>query len=183
MQYLECSRSRVYQVNLASRRLFSALIHFPCHSQKLQHAGLGLFTYSPLAGGFLSGKYTRDNPTGTVDVQDGRMASFDSLSPFAGDREVGETVVEKLRNIAAEREATPAQIALAWVLAKPFVTSVILGTSNQRQLASNIEVANLHLSPEEVEALNTLSALKPLYPYTLHASSNDPQRAQALHRG
>ena len=132
----------------------------------LQHAGLGLLTYSPLAGGFLSGKYTRDNPTGTVDGQEGRMASFDVLSPFAGDREMGETVVEKLRAIAAEREATPAQIALAWVLAKPVVTSVVLGASNQRQLASNIEVASLQLSPEDVEALDALSALNPLYPYT-----------------
>ncbi len=148
----------------------------------LQHAGLGLLTYSPLAGGFLSGKYTRDNPTGTVDGQDGRMASFDILSPFAGDREMGEIVVEQLRKIAAEREATPAQIALAWVLAKPFVTSVILGASNQRQFSSNIAVTNLQLSQEEVEALDALSALKLLYPYTLHASSNDPQRAQALHR-
>ena len=146
----------------------------------LQHTGLGLLTYSPLAGGFLSGKYTRENPTGNDEGRDGRMATFDVLSAYSIDRETGENVVEKLRAIAAHREATPAQVALAWILAKPFVTSIILGASNLRQFSDNVKASSQHLSQEEVEELDALTALKPLYPYTLSSGSGDPVREQAL---
>ena len=147
----------------------------------LQHTGLGLLTYSPLAGGFLSGKYTRENPTGNDNGQDGRMASFDTLAAYSIERATGEAVVEKLRTIAAQHEATPAQVALAWVLAKPFVTSVIIGASKLQQFSDNVKAASLHLAPEEIEELDTLTALKSLYPYTLPGQSNDPVRDQALH--
>ena len=149
----------------------------------LQYAELGLMTYSPLAGGFLSGKYTRENPTGNDDGRDGRMASPDALSTFFfAERETGEAIVEKLHEIAAHHEATPAQIALAWILAKPFVTSIILGASNLKQFSDNMRAANPHLSQEEVEMLDALTALKPFYPYTLHGSSRDREREQALHK-
>jgi aryl-alcohol dehydrogenase-like predicted oxidoreductase len=84
----------------------------------LQEAGLGLLVWSPLAGGFLTGKYTRENPTG----DNGRLASFD-IMPI--DREMGYKVVDLPREIAGvHQRATPAQVALAWLLSKPFVTSV-----------------------------------------------------------
>lgn len=142
----------------------------------LQHTGLGLLIWSPLAGGFLSGKYTRENPAGN----EGRLASFDYLSILSIDRETGYTVVDKLHEIATHRETTPAQVALAWVLAKSFVTSVIIGASKPEQFADNVAAANLHLSQEEVEELDALTMLKPLYPYMSITSGGDRVIQQAL---
>ena len=142
----------------------------------LQHAGLGLLVWSPLAGGFLSGKYTRENPGGN----DGRLASFDYLSILSIDREAGYAVVDKLREIAAHREATPAQVALAWVLAKPFVTSIIIGASKPEQFSDNVAATNLHLTQEEIETLDASTRPAPLYPYTWRISSGDSAVQQAL---
>jgi aryl-alcohol dehydrogenase-like predicted oxidoreductase len=144
-----------------------------------QHTGLGLLTYSPLAGGLLSGKYTRENPTGNVDGRDGRLASFAMLS---ADRETSNPIVEKLHIIAAHHEVTPSQIALAWVLAKPFVTSVILGARNLQQFSANVKASDLYLSQEEVKELDTITELEPLYPYTLKKNSRDLAVEQALRR-
>ena len=144
-----------------------------------QHTGLGLLTYSPLAGGLLSGKYTDENPTGAVDGRAGRLAAFETLS---ADRETSKPVIEKLRAISAYHEATPSQIALAWVLAKPFVTSAILGARNLQHVSANVKAFNLQLSQEEVHELDTITALEPLYPYTLHKNSRDYMIEQALRR-
>lgn len=146
----------------------------------LQNAGLGLFTYSPLVGGFLSGKYTSENPTGNTDGREGRLASFNALSAYATDRATAEIVMEKLRDIATRQDATPAQVALAWLLTKSFVTSVILGASTSQQFISNIAAADMHLAQEDVEALDELTALKPLYPYILPPESRDRIVDQAL---
>jgi aryl-alcohol dehydrogenase-like predicted oxidoreductase len=143
----------------------------------LRHEGLGLLVWSPLAGGFLSGKYTREEPSGNS----GRLASFDYLSLLSIDREKGYTVVDKLREIAvAHREATPAQIALAWLLAKPFVSSVIIGVNKPEQFADNVVAVNFRLLPEEVESLDMLTEPKPLYPYRWQASGGDSVVRQAL---
>jgi aryl-alcohol dehydrogenase-like predicted oxidoreductase len=140
----------------------------------LQHAGLGLLVWSPLAGGFLSGKYTSENPNGNG----GRLASIDFLSI---DRETGYTVVDKLREIAAaHREATPAQVALAWLLAKPYVTSVIIGASKLEQFADNVAATDLTLTQEEGEALDALTTSRPLYPYSMLARSGDSLVQRAL---
>src|SRR5262245_58853830 len=82
----------------------------------VQDAGIGVFVWSPLAGGFLTGKYTRENPKG----DGGRLTSFDVL-PY--DREKGHHIVDRLRVIGSEHRASPAQVALAWVLSKPFVST------------------------------------------------------------
>jgi aryl-alcohol dehydrogenase-like predicted oxidoreductase len=143
----------------------------------LQYSGQGLLVYSPLAGGFLSGKYTRENASGS----EGRLASFDNLSLLFADRETGWSVVKKLREIAAaHQEATPAQIALAWVLAKPFVTSVITGVSNLRQFSDNVAAASLWLTPEEVGTLDALTTPPSLYPYQFVTRGGDRLVRQAL---
>jgi aryl-alcohol dehydrogenase-like predicted oxidoreductase len=145
----------------------------------LQHAGLGLLVWSPLAGGFLSGKYTRENATGNS----GRLAWFDYLSMLSIDRETGYTIVDKLREIAAAHgEATPAQIALAWLLAKPVVTSIIIGASTLAQFSDNVAAASLTLAQEEREMLDALTMPRPLYPYMWRASGGDSVVQQALQR-
>jgi aryl-alcohol dehydrogenase-like predicted oxidoreductase len=146
----------------------------------LQHAGLGLLAYSPLASGFLSGKYTQENPTGTIAGREGRLA----FSAHSSDREAANAIVEKLREIATRREATPSQIALAWILAKSYVTSAILGAGTSEQLSDNVKAADVSLSQEEIEALDSLTALKEIYPYPLPGGGRDHVVEQALrHQG
>jgi aryl-alcohol dehydrogenase-like predicted oxidoreductase len=142
----------------------------------LQHAGLGMLVWSPLAGGFLSGKYTREN----LSSSNGRMAYLDTLF-LSVDRETGYIAIDKLREIAtAHGEATPAQVALAWLLAKPYVTSVIIGASNLQQFSDNVAAINLTLTQEEVEALDALTTPKSLYPYNIAAYNGTATRLQAL---
>jgi aryl-alcohol dehydrogenase-like predicted oxidoreductase len=141
----------------------------------LRHAGLGLLVWSPLAGGFLSGKYTRESLTST----NGRMAYLDMQ--LSVDRETGYTAVDKLREIAAaHEEATPAQVALAWLLAKPHVTSIIIGASNLQQFSDNVAAVNLTLTQEEVDTLDVLTTPKSLYPYNIAAYNGTATRLQAL---
>jgi aryl-alcohol dehydrogenase-like predicted oxidoreductase len=94
----------------------------------LQATGTGMNIWSPLAGGFLSGKYTRESFQQKEREKDkgNRLAGVDFI-PF--DKELGFRVVEKLREIGRAHGASVAQIALAWLLTKPFVTSVILGAT------------------------------------------------------
>src|SRR5215831_9559122 len=107
----------------------------------VEDAGIGVLVWSPLAGGFLSGKYTRDNPKG----DGGRLNSFDML-PY--DKERGYQVVDRLRAIGSTLNATPAQVALAWVLSKSFVSSVLLGANKLSQLQDNLGAADLKIRKE-----------------------------------
>lgn len=123
----------------------------------LQRYGLGLTVWSPLASGFLSGKYTRAN----LSDADNRFSGFDIL-PF--DKEHGFAVVERLRALASTHGATVAQVAIAWLLAKPAVSSVILGASKLHQLDDNLGAANVRLSAAEVAELDSATPLAPVYP-------------------
>jgi aryl-alcohol dehydrogenase-like predicted oxidoreductase len=104
--------------------------------------GLGLTVWSPLASGFLSGKYQRG-----VNDPDNRMSGF-NLLPF--DQEQGYALVEKMRVMATRRNGTVAQIALAWLLSKRAVTSIILGASKLQQLEDNLAAADMKLTAEEL---------------------------------
>jgi len=123
-----------------------------------RHYGLGLTVWGPLAFGFLSGKYTPDTPIQTGN----RLAGFDIL-PFS--KEHGFRVVETVRAIAKAHDATVAQTAIAWLLARGAVTSILLGASKPHQLEDNLGAADLHLSDEEVATLDAATALPPVYPF------------------
>jgi aryl-alcohol dehydrogenase-like predicted oxidoreductase len=123
----------------------------------LEHASIGLLVYSPLAGGFLSGKYRSPSEGQSGDRRD----RFD-YPPV--DPQRGAAVVEQLRSIAAQRGATPAGVALAWLLSKPCVTSIILGASKLPQLEQNLACRQIELTGEEVAALETLCAAPRPYP-------------------
>jgi aryl-alcohol dehydrogenase-like predicted oxidoreductase len=134
-------------------------------------AGIGIMVWSPLAGGFLSGKYTRQNPGG----DGGRLTGF-NIIPF--DRERGYDVVERTREIAAAHGASPAQVALAWLLTRPAVASVLVGASRTSQLDDNLGAASLTLSVNELAALDELTAPIPTYPNWYNATiHDDPVRA------
>jgi aryl-alcohol dehydrogenase-like predicted oxidoreductase len=118
---------------------------------------LAIMPWSPLAGGFLSGKYSRENekPEGA------RRATLD-FPPV--ERERLWRVLDVMRPIAADNLVSVAQVALAWLLAQPHVTSVIIGAKNQEQLLDNIAATELELSPEQIEAITHASALPSEYP-------------------
>lgn len=117
--------------------------------------GLGTLIYSPLAGGFLSGKYTRDGEG------EGRRVGF-AYPPV--DQEKGFNVVDKLKEIAESKNASVSQIALAWLLHKKAVTSVIIGARKEEQLVDNLGAADIELSADEMKQLDKISYLKPEYP-------------------
>ncbi len=101
-------------------------------------AGVGITVWSPLASGFLSGKYTREDPTGGG----GRLNAFDFI-PF--DREKGYDLVAVLKQMAAGYGATPAQLAIAWLLSRRYVSSVLVGASSAPQLDDNLKAATVSL--------------------------------------
>jgi aryl-alcohol dehydrogenase-like predicted oxidoreductase len=118
---------------------------------------LGILPWSPLAGGFLSGKFRRDakSPEGA------RRAGFD-FPPV--NRERAFDIIDVMDTIARERNATIARVALAWLLHKPHVTSVIIGAKTMDQLKDNLATTSLQLSDDEVKRLDEVSALTPEYP-------------------
>jgi aryl-alcohol dehydrogenase-like predicted oxidoreductase len=139
----------------------------------VQDAGIGVFVWSPLAGGFLTGKYTRENPKG----DGGRLTGFDML-PY--DKEKGYQLVDLLRGMAAEYRATPAQIAIAWVLTKPWVSSILLGANKFAQLEDNLAAANVKLRPEDVTKLDEFTTPTAIYPNYFNARVVDEPLRQAL---
>jgi aryl-alcohol dehydrogenase-like predicted oxidoreductase len=126
-------------------------------SPLLEAEKMGLLVWSPLAGGLLSGKYSRENPS----PEGARRSGFDF--PIV-DRERGWNVIEVLRPIAEAHGCSPARVALAWLLAKPVVTSVLVGAKRVDQLTDNIAAVDLTLTPEEVSRLDAVSELPPEYP-------------------
>lgn len=123
----------------------------------VQDAGIGVMPWSPLAGGLLSGKYTRQNPKG----DGGRSSTFDFLPH---DRERVYDVVERVRAIGIAHNASPAQVSLAWMLTKPFVSSILLGANKMEQLEDNLGAVNVQLSPEELADLEQITAPASQYP-------------------
>lgn len=118
---------------------------------------LGLMVWSPLAGGLLSGKY---GPGAPEDAQ-GRRVAFD-FPPVDKDR--AWACVAAMREIGAKQGASVAEVALAYVLAKPFVTSVIIGARRIDQLEQNLAAVKLTLSAEDLATLDAVSALAAEYP-------------------
>jgi aryl-alcohol dehydrogenase-like predicted oxidoreductase len=122
--------------------------------------GVGLLPWSPLAGGFLTGKFRRDQPP-----PDGARLTRWKQTLERLDSERSWRILDALDAVAAEHEATPAQIALAWCLAKPAVTSVIFGARSREQLDDNLKAAELTLSAEQRGRLDEASAFELGYPY------------------
>lgn len=123
----------------------------------IQDQGLGLLVWSPLAGGLLSGKFSRnaDGPQGA------RRTTFD-FPPV--DRERAYACIDAMQAVAARHRVSVAQIALAFVLSRPFVSSVIVGAKTVEQLEDNLAAAQLVLTPEDLAGLEAVSALAPEYP-------------------
>jgi len=164
--YAQFSAAQMYY-SLLGRDLEHEVVPF------VEAAGLGILVWSPLAGGFLSGKYTRENPT----PEGARLNEF-KLPPI--DVEQGYDVVDAIKQIAQAHDASSAQVAIAWILTKPFITSVIVGANKRHQLEDNLQAADLTLSTAELEQLDTLTASPALYPGWMQALGWDAKVKAAL---
>jgi aryl-alcohol dehydrogenase-like predicted oxidoreductase len=123
----------------------------------LQSEGVGLMVWSPLAGGLLSGKFG----PGSNGPEGARRVVFD-FPPV--DRDRAWACVAAMRTVAEAHGASVAQVALAWILAKPFVSSIIIGAKTEAQLLDNIGATSLTLSAAEIAELDAVSALPAEYP-------------------
>jgi aryl-alcohol dehydrogenase-like predicted oxidoreductase len=123
----------------------------------LESEKTGLLVWSPLAGGLLSGKFSRENQK----PEDSRRSEFDF--PLV-DKERTWRILDAMKPIAEAHKCSPARISLAWLLAKPVVTSVIIGAKRLDQLQDNIAAVDLKLTPGEIATLDEVSALPPEYP-------------------
>jgi aryl-alcohol dehydrogenase-like predicted oxidoreductase len=123
----------------------------------VEDQGLGVMVWSPLAGGFLSGKFARDKRGD----KDSRRTVFD-FPPV--DKERAYDIIDVMAPIAKAHDASVARVALAWLLQRKGVMSVIVGAKTIQQLDDNLAAAGLTLSAEEIATLDAVSALKPEYP-------------------
>lgn len=128
--------------------------------------GMGLLCWSPLAGGLLSGKFDRHGATEKGSRRDirGAAAQFPPV-----DEERAFAIVDVLREIASRIDASPSQVALAWLLAQPAVTSVITGVKRLQQLTDNLGAIDLMLSNEDLQQLDAVSRTPSLYPGWMQA--------------
>jgi len=114
--------------------------------------GLGVIPYSPLAGGFLTGKYTRDDiPKGSRGETSERIRAYLTEENLA--------IVEVLRDMGRQRGKTPAQMALGWLLTLPFVTACIVGANTVEQLGESLGAAGLRLSEDEMRRLDDVTGV------------------------
>lgn len=135
--------------------------------------GLGLTVWSPLASGFLSGKYTRE----TLTAAENRYSGFDLL-PF--DKEQGFQLVERMRVIATAHSASVAQVAIAWLLARESVSSVLVGATKLHQLNDNLAATDVTLSAAEIAELDAATVPAAVYPNWFIDRLMDTNTAQAL---
>ncbi|QGZ66047.1 aldo/keto reductase [Paraburkholderia acidisoli] len=141
-------------------------VHYSLASRDIEHEiaavaqlrEMALMIWSPLSGGYLSGKYT----AGAPHAQAGRRTTLD-FPPV--DPELADPIVHTLRAVAQEHDATPAQIALAWLLGRPEVATIIVGASSTAQLAANLDAAALTLSGAQRERLDAVSQRPLPYPH------------------
>ncbi len=131
--------------------------------------GLGILPWSPLSGGFLTGKFRRDsaNPEGA------RRSGFD-FPPI--DQERAFDAIDALETIARQRDATIPQVALAWLLAQPAVSSVIIGANKMSQLEDNLKAVEVALGPEDIATLSAVTAPRTQYPRWMIERQNAGRR-------
>ena len=122
-----------------------------------QSEGLALMPWSPLAGGFMSGKFTRNKEK----AGDSRRDNFD-FPPL--NKEKAYDIIDVMIEVGKKYNVSAAQVALAWLLHRESVTSVIIGAKKQEQLLDNIAAAKLKLHADDLKQLDAISALTPEYP-------------------
>jgi aryl-alcohol dehydrogenase-like predicted oxidoreductase len=173
------------QEQLGLEKFVTAQMYYSLVGRGLEHEfqsfaeyyGLGILVWSPLAGGFLSGKYSRTHPapTGT------RFAEAGAFVPF--DRDMGYRVVEALKKVADRHDVSAARAALSWVLARPAVSSVIVAARTVEQLEDNVRAVDLRLADEDIQLLDAASDPGTPYPkwMVLQLDTAEDPRSRALY--
>ncbi|MEY9838167.1 aldo/keto reductase [Streptacidiphilus sp. EB103A] len=148
------------QYNLLTRDIEFELVDV-CRNENI-----GILPWSPLAGGWLTGKYRRDqSPTGATRLGEDPRRGMEAYAPRNAQERTWQ-VIETLRQVAEGRGVSLSQVALAWVADRPAVTSVILGARTLEQLDDNLAAADLHLSEKETAQLDEASSpVVSDYPY------------------
>lgn len=143
-----------------------------------RNENIGILPWSPLAGGWLTGKYLRDQgPTGATRLGEDPRRGMEAYGPRNAQERTWQ-VIDAVRQVAEGRGVTLSQVALAWVADRPGVTSVIIGARTLEQLDDNLAAADLHLSEKETAQLNEVSApIVSDYPY---GTPGVQQRSRAL---
>jgi aryl-alcohol dehydrogenase-like predicted oxidoreductase len=136
----------------------------------MQDQNVGCLVWSPLAGGYMAGKYTPSQDGGEdIKVEPGRRANFD-FPPL--DKERADRIVIVMREIAKKHGVSVACVGLTWVRHKPFITSTIIGATTMEQLNDNLASVNFSLSAEEMAKLDEVSAERTHYPYWMISRNN-----------
>jgi len=154
------------QERLGLEKYVTAQMHYSLVGRGIEHDfqsfaqyhNIGILVWSPLAGGFLAGKYNRSNPP----PPGSRFADAGQFVPF--DKEMGYRVVDTLKEVAARHGATPARVAISWVLSRPAISSVIVAARKAEQLEDNLRAVDLRLSDDDVQQLDAASDPGTPYP-------------------
>ncbi len=181
VRYLGCSNFSAWHLmkalgmseRLGYQRFVSQQIHYSLQAREAEYElvpvaldqGVGILVWSPIAGGLLSGKYRRGQQPA-----EGRHLS-DWGEPPVRDEDQLYDIIDALVEIAESRGVSAAQVALAWLLGRPGVTSLVIGARNEDQLHDNIAAAELTLGDDERARLDKASAPPLLYPYWHQAST------------
>ena len=169
VRYVGCSNFAGWQVTKALG--IAARERLP---RFVSQQGLGLLIWSPLAGGLLSGKYRRGQPP----PEGARHASEWSEPPVYDEDKLYDTI-EVLVEVAEAHGVSAAQVALAWLLGRPGVTSLVIGARTEEQLADNLAAASLELSAEERERLEQVSRPPLIYPFWHQRASASDRLGEA----
>jgi aryl-alcohol dehydrogenase-like predicted oxidoreductase len=182
VRYVGCSNFAGWQLakslGIAERRglprYISQQIHYSLQAREAEYElvpagldqGVGIMVWSPLAGGLLSGKYRRDEdwPAGSRHLTDwGEPPVRDTAQLY--------DIIDALVEIGAERGVSAAQIALAWLLGRPGVSTIVIGARTSEQLADNLAAAELKLTDEEQARLDKVSRPPLIYPHWHQAAT------------
>ena len=174
IRYAGCSNNSAWQVmkalavsdRLGLARYVCQQVNYNLIARDVEHEiiplgldqSVGLMAWSPLHAGLLSGKFRRDSPRPSLS----RLNELEV--PGTVDFPRVYRIVDKLVEIASARGATPAQVALNWVMNKPGVDTVVTGARDEAQLRENLAAATWRLTPDEMHALDEVSALPEPYP-------------------
>ena len=170
------------------QRFVTQQIHYTIEAREAEYEllpisvdqGLGTLVWSPLAGGLLTGKYTRNSrPTSGTRLTEGWTEP-----PIRDENRLWD-IVDVLIDVAKTHNATPAQVSLAWLLTRPSITSLVIGGRNLDQLKENIASAQLTLTKDDLIRINEVSELPLIYPYWHQADWTKDRFSEAdlaLHR-
>lgn len=174
-KFIAVQRERGYQTlkagqmyySLAGRDIEHEVVPF------MRDSGVGLIVWSPLASGFLTGKYAKDSPA--PDGTRRKTFPFPPVEPESGYR-----ILSRLKEVASARNVTPAQAAMAWVASKTHVGTALIGASSVKQLEENLAAANVALTDNEIARLDEVSAPASSYPALMLPMGTDPVVAKAI---